>query len=106
MAHTNANGARFHYRLEGLAGAPVVVFSNSLGTNLAMWDAQIPALAQKFRVLRYDSRGHGLSDVTPGPYTIEILGRDVDRLARRAANSDRALLRDLRRRIDRPVVGH
>ena len=77
MAHTNANGARFHYRLEGLAGAPVVVFSNSLGTNLAMWDAQIPALAQKFRVLRYDSRGHGLSDVTPGPYTIEILGRDV-----------------------------
>ena len=42
-----------------------------------MWDAQIPALAQKFRVLRYDSRGHGLSDVTPGPYTIEILGRDV-----------------------------
>ena len=77
MAHTNANGARFHYRLDGLAGAPVVVFSNSLGTNLAMWDAQIPALAQKFRVLRYDSRGHGLSDVTPGPYTIETLGRDV-----------------------------
>jgi 3-oxoadipate enol-lactonase len=42
-----------------------------------MWDAQIPALARKFRVLRYDSRGHGLSDVTPGPYTIESLGRDV-----------------------------
>jgi 3-oxoadipate enol-lactonase len=77
MTYTNVNGARFHYRLDGAADAPVVVLSNSLGTNLAMWDAQIPALAQKFRVLRYDSRGHGLSKVTPGPYTIETLGRDV-----------------------------
>jgi len=77
MTFTNVNGARFHYRLDGPAGAPVVVFSNSLGTNLGMWDSQIPALAQKFRVLRYDSRGHGQSDVTPGPYTIEALGRDV-----------------------------
>jgi 3-oxoadipate enol-lactonase len=55
----------------------VVVLSNSLGTNLAMWDAQVPTLAQRFRVLRYDSRGHGLSGVTPGPYTIEGLSRDV-----------------------------
>jgi 3-oxoadipate enol-lactonase len=77
MTYTNVNGARFHYRLEGATDAPVAVLSNSLGTNLAMWDAQIPALSQKFRVLRYDSRGHGLSEVTPGPYTIETLGRDV-----------------------------
>jgi 3-oxoadipate enol-lactonase len=77
MTYTNVNSARFHYRLDGATNAPVVVLSNSLGTNLAMWDAQIPALTQKFRVLRYDSRGHGLSDVTPGPYTIETLGRDV-----------------------------
>jgi 3-oxoadipate enol-lactonase len=77
MTYTHVNGARFHCRLDGAANAPVVVFSNSLGTNLAMWDAQIPALAQKFRALRYDSRGHGMSDVTPGPYTIETLGRDV-----------------------------
>jgi len=77
MTFTQISGARFHYRLDGAADSPVVVFSNSLGTNLAMWDAQIPALAQKFRVLRYDSRGHGLSDVTRGPYTIEGLGRDV-----------------------------
>ncbi len=77
MAFTQSSGARFHYRLDGVADAPVVVFSNSLGTNLAMWDAQIPTLAEKFRVLRYDSRGHGQSDVTPGPYTIEGLGRDV-----------------------------
>jgi 3-oxoadipate enol-lactonase len=77
MTYTNVNGARFHYRLDGAADAPVVVLSNSLGTNLAMWDAQIPALAQKFRVLRYDSRGHGLSEVTPGPYTIAGLAQDV-----------------------------
>jgi 3-oxoadipate enol-lactonase len=77
MTYTNVNGARFHYRLDGAADAPVVVLSDSLGTNLAMWDAQIPALAQKFRVLRYDSRGHGLSEVTPGPYTIAGLAQDV-----------------------------
>ncbi len=77
MTYTEFGGARFHYRLEGAAGAPVVVLCNSLGTNFAMWDAQILALAAKFRVLRYDSRGHGLSDVTTGPYTIERLGRDV-----------------------------
>src|SRR5271156_653158 len=77
MTYTDVNGARFPYRLDGEPSAPVVVLSNSLGTNLAMWDAQIPALAQEFRVLRYDSRGHGQSDVTPGPYTIETLGRDV-----------------------------
>jgi 3-oxoadipate enol-lactonase len=77
MTYAKVNGARFHYQLDGATNAPVVVFSNSLGTNLSMWDAQIPVLAQKFRVLRYDSRGHGMSDVTPGPYTIETLGRDV-----------------------------
>jgi 3-oxoadipate enol-lactonase len=77
MTFTQIGGARFHYRLDGKAGSPVVVFSNSLGTNLAMWDPQIPALAQKFRVLRYDSRGHGLSEVTPGPYTIAGLAQDV-----------------------------
>src|ERR1700723_123201 len=77
MTYTEIDRARFHYQIDGAANAPVVVLSNSLGTNLAMWDAQIPALSQKFGVLRYDSRGHGLSDVTPGPYTIEGLGRDV-----------------------------
>ena len=77
MTFTQIAGVRFHYRLDGTAGAPVVALANSLGTNLAMWDAQIPALTQKFRVLRYDSRGHGQSDVTPGPYTIAGLGGDV-----------------------------
>jgi 3-oxoadipate enol-lactonase len=68
---------RFNWRMEGPAGAATLVLSNSLGTNLAMWDAQVPALAQRFRVLRYDTRGHGTSLVTPGPYSIEQLARDV-----------------------------
>jgi 3-oxoadipate enol-lactonase len=65
-----------HYRLEGREGAPVLAFSNSLGTTLAMWQPQMEALAGRFRILRYDSRGHGSSDVPEGPYTIEQLGRD------------------------------
>jgi 3-oxoadipate enol-lactonase len=68
---------RLHYRFDGADDAPVVMLSNSLGTNLSMWDAQLPALTGRFRVLRYDSRGHGQSAVTPGPYTIEQLARDA-----------------------------
>ena len=71
------DGARIRYRLEGPAGAPFLVLSNSLGTNLDMWAPQVAALTQRFRVLRYDSRGHGLSAVTPGPYSIDRLARDV-----------------------------
>jgi 3-oxoadipate enol-lactonase len=68
---------RLHYRFDGEAEAPVVMLSNSLGTNLTMWDAQVPSLAARYRVLRYDSRGHGLSAVTRGPYTIEQLAQDA-----------------------------
>ncbi|SDH52594.1 3-oxoadipate enol-lactonase [Pseudomonas benzenivorans] len=66
-----------NYQLEGPAGAPVLLLSNSLGTDLHMWDAQIPAFTQHFQVLRYDTRGHGQSVVSEGPYSIEQLGRDV-----------------------------
>lgn len=66
-----------NYLLEGPAGAPVLVLSNSLGTDLHMWDAQIEAFTQHFQVLRYDTRGHGASLVTDGPYSIEQSGRDV-----------------------------
>lgn len=72
-----ANGHRVHYELQGAVGAPVVVLSNSLGTTLAMWDDQVPSLIRQFRVLRYDTRGHGGSEVTPGDYQIEQLGTDV-----------------------------
>ena len=71
---------RLHYTLGGADGAPVVVLSNSLGTNFSMWDPQTPALAKQFRVLQYDTRGHGQSSVTPGPYSVELLGGDVLRL--------------------------
>jgi len=80
MPMIESEGARIHYRFDGNEDGPVVIFSNSLGTNLSMWDAQVPALAARFRVLRYDTRGHGESSVTPGPYSIMQLGRDVVRL--------------------------
>lgn len=66
-----------NYTLEGPPGAPVLVMANSLGTTLEMWDKQAPALRERFRLLRYDHRGHGGSPVPPGPYAIADLGRDV-----------------------------
>ncbi|MCL7461323.1 3-oxoadipate enol-lactonase [Pseudomonas sp. NW5] len=71
-----ADGA-LNYQLDGPVDAPVLVLSNSLGTDLHMWDAQIPAFTQHFRVLRFDTRGHGASLATEGFYSIEQLGRDV-----------------------------
>ena len=68
---------QLHYQIEGAADAPMLVLSNSLGTTLDMWSPQMPALLDHFRVLRYDTRGHGQSEVTPGPYTIAQLGTDV-----------------------------
>jgi len=77
MPFVEAGGLRIHYALTGAQTGPVVVLSNSLGTNLTMWDLQAPALEKHFRLLRYDTRGHGRTGVPPGPYTIEQLGRDV-----------------------------
>jgi 3-oxoadipate enol-lactonase len=68
---------RLHYCLDGPDRAPLLVLSNSLGTDLDMWTAQMTALSTHCRVLRYDTRGHGQSSVPPGPYTIAQLGRDV-----------------------------
>ena len=71
------DGARIAYRLEGAADKPVLVLSNSIGTTMQMWDGQMPQLTEHFRVLRYDTRGHGQSDVPVGPYSLDRLGRDV-----------------------------
>jgi 3-oxoadipate enol-lactonase len=68
---------RLNYRIDGDAALPPLLLSNSLGTSLEMWEPQIPALAAHYRVVRYDSRGHGDSEVTPGPYSIEQLARDA-----------------------------
>lgn len=77
MPFADIADTRLHYRFDGPEGAPVLLLSNSLGTDFAMWDPQLPELARARRVLRYDTRGHGLSGVPPGPYSIERLGRDV-----------------------------
>ena len=63
--------------IEGPEDAPVLVLSNSLGTNLGMWDDQASVLRERFRLLRYDQRGHGNSPVPSGPYKIEDLRLDV-----------------------------
>ena len=68
---------RLHYRVDGDAGAPPLLLCNSLGTSLEMWEPQMAALAARFRVVRYDSRGHGRSQVTRPPYSIEMLAQDA-----------------------------
>jgi len=72
-----ANGLATEYVLEGPPGAPVVTFSHSLAANLHLWDAQAAALAGRYRVLRYDIRGHGGSDVPPPPYTLGQMADDL-----------------------------
>jgi len=76
MPFAEVGDLRTHYTLTGEKD-PVLVLSNSLGTDFSMWDPQLPELQRRFRVLRYDTRGHGESSMTPGDYTIEQLGRDV-----------------------------
>lgn len=76
----SANGISTEYLLEGPPGAPVVTFSHSLAANLHLWDAQAAALATRYRVLRYDIRGHGGSDVPAPPYTLEQMADDLDGL--------------------------
>ena len=67
----------FNIRTEGPEGAPWIVFSNSLLTNLHLWDNQVAAFAGRFRTLRYDQRGHGGTTVPPGPTTITQLSDDI-----------------------------
>jgi 3-oxoadipate enol-lactonase len=78
MPMINADdGCPIRVEVEGRDGAPVLMLSNSLGTNLHMWDDQIPEFTKHFRVVRYDRRGHGQSGVPNGPYSMERFGRDV-----------------------------
>ncbi len=71
------DGCPIHVQIEGRDGAPVLMLSNSLGTNLHMWDDQTPEFTRHFRTVRYDRRGHGKSGVPNGPYSMERFGRDV-----------------------------
>jgi 3-oxoadipate enol-lactonase len=90
MPDIKADGCNIHVEIEGPDNAPVLILSNSLGTTLHMWDAQVGPFTRHFRLVRFDRRGHGKSDVPKGPYTMERLGRDVlaiiDGLGVRKAN--------------------
>ncbi len=77
MPFALGQGARIHYEIEGPEDGPVLLLSNSLGTDLGMWSPQMPALTTRHRVVRYDSRGHGRSEAPEGPYTIDMLGQDA-----------------------------
>lgn len=71
------NGTTLHYALDGPAWAPLVVLSNSLSTDLRMWQPQAAILAGRYRLLRYDTRGHGQSPASPPPYSVELLADDL-----------------------------
>ena len=92
-----------YHRVTGPEDAPVLVLSNSLGATLQMWDPQAKALARTFRLVRYDTRGHGKSDTPPGRTRSRRRPRR-DRPARRPRGRARALRRPLARRDDRPVA--
>lgn len=77
MPFAQANGINHFYHLDGRDDRPVIIFSHSLGVDHAQWDRQAADLLSSFRVLVYDIRGHGVSDVSQGDYSIEMLARDV-----------------------------
>jgi 3-oxoadipate enol-lactonase len=77
MPEVEIDGARIWYTIDGRDDAPAVLLIHSLGTSHALWDAQLPTLVDRFRLIRYDARGHGKSSAPPGEFTIEQLGRDA-----------------------------
>ena len=80
MLMADLGDIRLHYRDEGDAGGPAVVFVNSLGTDLRLWDKLLALLPGGLRLIRYDKRGHGLSDAPRAPYAMGVLVRDLERL--------------------------
>ena len=73
----NANGINFNCQIDGPEGAPWIIFSNSLITNLSMWDDQLADFKTSYRVLRYDQRGHGGTQAPDGKYSFDMLVADV-----------------------------
>ncbi len=80
VRHVDERSVSVFYRLEGEEGAPVLMFANSLGTDMDLWDEQVPEFAATLRVLRYDMRGHGRSPEVPGEYTVAELAADALRV--------------------------
>jgi 3-oxoadipate enol-lactonase len=77
MAFVEIDGFTHHVSVRGPENGPALVFSNSLGTDFRIWDKVIALLPDSFRVMKYDKRGHGLSELTPAPYRMETLVGDV-----------------------------
>lgn len=77
MPYAPIHGGQLHYAIAGDASKPMLILSNSLGTSFEMWAPQMAPFLRAFQVLRYDTRGHGQSSVTPGPYSIALLAGDV-----------------------------
>lgn len=77
MPLMRTGGAQLHYQFDSTAHRSTLVLSNSLGTDISLWDGQAPEFLKHFSLLRYDIRGHGRSPVPAGPYSIEQLSRDV-----------------------------
>lgn len=113
------DGLRFDVRLDGPETAPVLMLSNSLSSNLSMWEPQIAAFTRKYRVLRYDQRGHGGTQISTKPFTIDRLADDavaiLDTLGIAKAHfcgvsmggmTGMSLLRRHAKRIDRAVLAN
>ena len=77
MPEIKANGVKFSYDISGPEKAPWITFSNSLMTNIHMWDEQVELLSDSWRVLRYDQRGHGKTEASEPPYNFDMLANDV-----------------------------
>lgn len=88
MQIAEVNGTALHYRLEGPEGGAPIVFINGLGTDLRLWDDVLPHLPEGLRILRFDKRGHGLSDVPPPPYKMGTLVADTEALMKHCGLSD------------------
>ncbi|WP_299358301.1 3-oxoadipate enol-lactonase [uncultured Paracoccus sp.] len=88
MRHAVIDGLGVHYTDAGPQDGPALVFANSLGTDLRLWDAVLPLLPTGLRLVRYDKRGHGLTQTTPGPYAIDRLADDAAGLIRQLGLRD------------------
>ena len=97
------NGVELACRFDGPEDGRVVMMSNSLMSDHTMWDITVPALADRYRVLRYDTRGHGRSGTTPGPYSIEMLADDAIGLIDATRHPTGAFCRPVDGRHDRPA---
>ena len=80
MANVTLNGVDLHYRIDGPLHAPAILFSNSLGTDLHMWDAVTARMKTNWLCVRYDTRGHGKSSIPKGPYSVDVLADDASKL--------------------------